>query len=115
MHEHAMTDTILRTAIETAKKYDAKKVLNIKLIVYEHAGLTPAAFQMHFDDHAKGTLAEGAKLDINIIKPGLQCLKCNKAAERRPFSFSFTCDLCGGEIAPVTLEKDYCIENIEIE
>ena len=69
MHELGIVESVLKSATAKARESGAKKVTAIRLRVGDMEMLTPEALQESFGLAAAGTLAEGAKLHVEII-PG---------------------------------------------
>ena len=69
--------------------------------------------KMYFDIIGKGTLVEGAELEITYIKPKLKCESCGKLFERKRYSFE--CPECKGQGVPSDIGKEFYVEDIEIE
>jgi len=113
MHESSITESILKTVIEKANESNAKSVKKINLVIGEETGFMGDSIQFYFDKYSKGTIAEGAVLDVRFIKSKLKCTKCGEMFERKPFSFE--CPKCQGEGNPTKIGKECFIENIEIE
>lgn len=113
MHEFPITQQIIKIAEENARSNNALKVTNIKLVVGEYSGFIGDSIQMYFDAISKGTLAEGAVLEMKYIKPKLRCEVCGTYFERKRYSFE--CPECKGQGVPTEIGKEFYIEAIEIE
>ncbi|WP_010251154.1 hydrogenase maturation nickel metallochaperone HypA [Acetivibrio cellulolyticus] len=112
MHEYSITQQIVKIAEENAKSHGGVRIERIALVVGELSGFIGESIQMYFDILAKGTLAEGAQLDITYIKPQLKCTKCNTYFYRKRFSFE--CPECGGMGAPTDIGKAFYVKDIDI-
>jgi hydrogenase nickel incorporation protein HypA/HybF len=66
MHEKALMDDLMTKILAVAEAEGATHV--VKLVVHLGAlsHFTPAHFREHFDDAARGTLAEGAAVDAEV-------------------------------------------------
>lgn len=113
MHEFPITQQIIKIAEEHAKGSDAAKVTKITLVVGEMSGFIGDSISMYFNIISKGSLTEGAVLDIKYVKPKLKCEKCGEYFERKRFSFE--CPACGGQGVPTEIGKEFYIESIEVE
>jgi hydrogenase nickel incorporation protein HypA/HybF len=82
-------------------------------VVGDYSGFIGESIQMYFDVISEGTLCEGAKVNIERVKPKLQCSQCGTYFERKPFSFA--CPACGGEGRPTEIGKEFYIDSIEVE
>lgn len=112
MHEYPITMQIVKIALEHAQKHHAARITRITLVVGEKSGYIGDSIQMYFDIIARGTLAEGATLDIQSVKPQLKCSACGLYFERKPFSFA--CPSCGQEGNPTEIGKEFYLKDIEI-
>jgi hydrogenase nickel incorporation protein HypA/HybF len=113
MHEYPLTDRIVRIAVETAERQNAKKVTAVSLVIGETSGVIAESVQMYFDMIAQGTLAEGAVLNIRAVKPQMRCPRCNKNFIRPRFSFE--CPDCGTLGSPTDIGKEFYVESVELE
>jgi len=64
-----MTD-LVRKVLEVAAAQGAVRVTAISVTLGALSHFTPAHFREHFEDAARGTLAEGARIDA-VIDPDL--------------------------------------------
>ncbi|MCL2492667.1 MAG: hydrogenase maturation nickel metallochaperone HypA [Clostridiales bacterium] len=113
MHEYPITESIIEIAQRQGREAGAARVSRISLVVGERSGYIPESIQMYFDIIARGTLCEGAALDITTVKPRLRCPVCGTEFERAPFSFA--CPICGADGEPTETGREFYIEEIEIE
>jgi hydrogenase nickel incorporation protein HypA/HybF len=113
MHEYPITQQIVKLAVESAVENKATGIARISLVVGEMTGFVGDSIKMYFDAIAKGTLAEGAEIDIRYVKSKLKCTKCGEYFERQKFSFQ--CPCCEGQGIPTEVGKEFYIEEIEIE
>jgi len=81
LHELSLTQNIIDLAIEHAACEDAKKILSITLEIGALSGVVAEAVEFAFDICSKGTLAEGAVLEIRLITGRGRCLDCREEAE----------------------------------
>ena len=73
MHEMSITRNIVSIVSEHARD---RRVVRVRLEIGELSAVIPEAVEFCFDVVAKGTLLEGAKLEI-VQVPGLaQCRSC---------------------------------------
>ena len=109
MHEYSLTQNIIETATRYAEKNS--KVSKIVLVIGEASGVCSESIQMYFDIIAKGTICEGAVLEIETVKPLLKCKTCGNLFERKPFLFECA---CGGEGMPTETGSEFYVREIEI-
>jgi len=113
MHEYPVTEQIIRIASEKAKDNKAVKVNRITLVVGEHSGFIGESIQMYFDIISRGTICEGAILEIESIRARWKCSLCDITYTRQPYSFA--CPRCGQDGMPTDIGKEFFIKSIEIE
>lgn len=113
MHEYPITQQIVKIATEKARENKASRIKKITLVVGEQSGFIGDSIQMYFDFIAKGTLAEGAILQIENVKPKLKCTSCENYFIRKPFSFA--CPQCGHDGVPTEIGREFYVKDIEIQ
>lgn len=69
MHERALLADLIREIEETAHEEAAKRVVAINVHVGPMSHMTPEHFVEHFDDAARGTIAEGARCNVGTVDP----------------------------------------------
>ena len=67
MHETHLIQPIIDGIAEHAKKEGAKKVTKVRIKIGELTGVKEDSFRETFKILAKGTILEGAKLEINFF------------------------------------------------
>ncbi|UWG95587.1 hydrogenase maturation nickel metallochaperone HypA [Dehalobacter sp. DCM] len=113
MHELPLTEQIITIASEKASEHQAQKVLRIALVVGELSGFVGESIQMYFDVISKGTLCEGAILEIETIEAKWYCPSCDCHYVREPLSFA--CPHCAKDGLPTDLGKEFYVKHIEID
>lgn len=81
MHEVGIMQEAVRMAIETAKTQGASRVLGLRLRVGTMSGVVPDAMTFAFDMVCQGTIAEGAKLEIESVPAACWCGSCQAEFE----------------------------------
>jgi hydrogenase nickel incorporation protein HypA/HybF len=113
MHEMSLAEGILQLVEETARREAATRV---KLVVLEIGRLSmvePDALRFCFDAVARGTLAEGAALDIEEVPGAGWCMQC---AATVPMGERYaTCPTCGSHQLQATAGSEMRVREIEIE
>jgi len=66
MHEQALMNDLMRTIAAQAEAEGARRVTRIRVKLGALSHFTPAHFREHFEDAARGTLAEGADVDAEL-------------------------------------------------
>ncbi len=104
--------SLLSMALERAEKDNAKKIIGMKLVVGELTGVEKDAVNFYFGFMAKGTLAEGASIEYEYIKPQLRCRACNIIFPRE--GLSFECPKCNKKAIEIVGGRELYIESMEI-
>ena len=78
MHELSLMESILKAALDEARKAEVKSIREIRARIRE-TGHPMDAFSLQslLEELSKGTTAEGAKITIEVIPPTLKCQECN--------------------------------------
>ena len=67
MHETHLIEPIIKGISEHAKKEGAKRVSKVRVKIGEFTGIKEDSFRETFRVLARGTLLEGAKLEVNFF------------------------------------------------
>ncbi|WP_022948172.1 hydrogenase maturation nickel metallochaperone HypA [Methylohalobius crimeensis] len=110
MHELSLSEN-LREIIETEAEHQKfSRVETVRLAVGQLSCVEPEALRFCFDEVMRGTLAEGARLEILPV-PGLgRCPRCDRTE-----AMSELYDLCPACQMPLTVEKGLEIRLRELE
>jgi len=81
LHELSTMDMIIKSVLKAAKEKEAERILEITLEIGELTFLNPEQLKFAFKVLSEGTIIEGAKLRINIVKPRIECMECGFKGE----------------------------------
>lgn len=116
MHELGVTQSILSTVLEEAKRHGAGKVEAIHLTVGEFSLVEPDCVSYYLEILAKDTPAEGARLEVERIPLKARCRSCGHDYEPQPDSAPmFQCPQCGGGDLEIVAGRELRIDSIEVE
>jgi len=90
MHEVGITQSILEIALDNAHKAQATRITSMTVEIGGLSGVIPDAVEFCFEAVTKGTIAEGATLNIIRIPGRGRCLDCNGETELDTYTFSCT-------------------------
>ena len=77
MHELSLVQSILQASLDGAKKAGDKRISRIHARLRESGHPMEAhSLQELLETIAKGTAAEGAEMEIELIPPTLRCKEC---------------------------------------
>ena len=113
MHELAITEGIIETAVPAALKGGAKKILKVNLKIGELSGVFPEYIQENFDLLSKGTIAEGAVLNFAGIPIMIKCRGCGHEGEIKKGNYE--CPKCKSMDFKITAGREYFVESVEVE
>jgi len=113
MHEMSLAEGVLRILEDQAKAQDFTTVKTVWLEIGELSHVDPHAIAFCFDAVTKGTLADGAKLEI-VRKPGRAW--CHDCVEQVTIaSLIDPCPKCGGHRTEVTDGDDMRVKELEVD
>lgn len=81
MHEMALAQSVLEIVRDAADSQGARSVHSVRLEIGALASVEPDALRFCFDAVVKGSLAEGARLNIDTTPGQAICLGCAEAVE----------------------------------
>jgi hydrogenase nickel incorporation protein HypA/HybF len=112
MHEMSLAEGVLQIIEDTARKDHFGKVTTVWLEIGQLSGVEPEAMRFCFDAVTRGSVAEGAQLEI-IATPGQGwCMACAKTVAR--MKVFGECPDCGGFQIQVTGGTELRIKELEV-
>ena len=111
MHEVSIMMSIMDIVLKTAEKEQAASVSRISLEIGAKSGVVVDALEFAFDMVTRDTIAENAKLDIELVPLRGECLACGNLFESDEF---LICDKCGN-FAKVISGQELNIKSIEVK
>ena len=112
MHELSLARALIDRLTEEAERHDVARVLRVKLAIGALAHVDADALAFGFDVAARGTLAEGAVLDIERPAGAAHCLGCG--ADVAIGSRADLCPMCGGARLVITGGEDMTVREMEV-
>jgi len=113
MHELAVTESLLNTALEYAEKNMAKKVLCLNLTVGSLSGIIDDSVQFYWDMISEGTICQSATLTFEKIPARMYCLSCGH--EYVLDQELIPCPVCQSMDIKVIAGSEFYLDSIEIE
>lgn len=113
MHEASAAEALVKMVSAEAAVRKAARVSRIRLVVGEATGYMRESLEFYVAASARGSLAEGAVLEIRYVKPLVRCPSCGLDFERRRFSFE--CPDCGSQGVMTKAGSEFYIDSMEIE
>ncbi len=112
MHELGIATEIVAAAVSEARKHGAGKITAVTVRVGVLRGIVPDSLRMFFGLSAKGTLAEGAALEIEE-EPVL--VACDECGETPAAGLTLSCPACGRDGVVVKGGDSLRMVSIDIE
>ncbi|MGI6591311.1 MAG: hydrogenase maturation nickel metallochaperone HypA [Eggerthellaceae bacterium] len=115
MHELAVTRSIVDIVVRNAAAQEAKRVLQVHLIVGKVRNFEQVWVQRYFDRFSKGTIAEGARIAIDYVPIAFYCHACGET-----FTFELghdqevCCPACGSTDYEMVTGGELMIKEIEV-
>jgi len=124
LHEFSAACSIVETVVEAARSHDVKRVKAVNIEVGEFTFLLPEQLRFNFEIASQKTIAEGAELNIRMVKGRLICRDCGHEGEAQspdealgPAAMfaPMKCTKCGSSATTITGGKEFLIADIEAE
>ncbi len=112
MHEMALAEGVLQIVQDTVRDQPCKRVVAVTLEIGELSHVMPDAMRFCFDAVVKGSIAEGARLEIDRAPGRAWCHTC--ATEVHVASLVADCPECGGHQLQVTGGEDMRVREMEV-
>lgn len=113
MHEAGAAQAIVEMLADLAREKGASRVSSVRVVAGETAAYMEESLAFYLGFFAKGGPVEGARLELEVVKPRMKCRSCGLEFERQRFSFS--CPACGGDSVVVDLGTEFYIDSAEFE
>ena len=68
MHEFSLINDLMRKINDLARENNARRVVGVQVALGALAHISAGHFREHFEQAAAGTLAEGARLEIKMLR-----------------------------------------------
>ena len=113
MHEMSLAESVLQIIEESARAQNFRRVRGVVLEIGQLSAVEPDAMRFCFDSVMRGTLAEGAVLQI-IETPGAgRCLACGATvAMQEQYGL---CPSCGSPRLEITAGNLMRVKDLSVE
>lgn len=112
MHEMALCESVLKILEEEAVRQRFERVKSVWLEIGRLSHVEPEAMRFCFDAVTRGTLADGASLEILRPAGAAWCMDCGDRVEIE--DRTAPCPECGGYRLQVTGGDDMKIKELEV-
>ena len=113
MHEMSIAQGLLDIIIQESEQHQVSRVVSISLKVGELSAVEPESLKFCFELITEGTLAEGAKLEIERVPIGCHCRDCGHHFTVKNLLFS--CPKCQSHAAEMLSGRELSLESFEAE
>jgi len=113
VHEFSLAESLLKVVLEEAQKYEASKILKIKVRAGKLVGVVPELLDFAFKTLSEGTIAEGAVLEIEETEFKGHCRNCG--AYFNIEDFWGVCPKCGSNEIDISGGNEFDLIGLEIE
>ena len=77
MHEMSIAQSVLDIILQESQDHEVNRVLSVELKVGELSAVETESLRFCFDLLTKGTVAEGARLNIERVQVTCRCRDCS--------------------------------------
>lgn len=113
MHELAVTESILEIALRHARDRQARRILEMHLVIGEWSSIVDDSVQFYWDIISENTIAQGAQLRFRRVPVELKCQDCGHTYH--PDLRTLLCPQCGSKRVSVVQGEEFYLESIEVE
>jgi hydrogenase nickel incorporation protein HypA/HybF len=113
MHELAVTESVLKIALEHATAAGARRITDVHLVIGQLSSFVDDSIQFYWDIISSGTPAEGAVLHFRRVPAELQCVVCGHRYHLT--GDDLACPQCGGMQMKVLAGEEFNLEAIDVE
>ncbi len=112
MHELSITQSILKISLEAASQQGATRIRSIRLRMGPFR-VVPVCVQMYLDVLAKGTRAEGAKIEVETVPLKVLCRDCGRESEMTRERIQ--CPFCGSIQLKRLSGNEFMVDSLEVD
>lgn len=113
MHEMSLAEGVLQAIEQSAATHGFSRVKTVWLEIGTLSAVEPEAMRFCFDAVVRGTLAEGAKLEILLVEGRGCCATCGKTVPVR--NRYDPCPLCDGYAVVPTDGMQMRVKELEVD
>lgn len=113
MHEMSLAEGVVQIIEDAAREQGFSTVRSVLLEIGRLSSAEPEAMRFCFEAVARGTLAEGALLEIIDVPGEGQCLSCGKTVAL--LAVYDPCPLCGEYPVQPTAGTEMRVKELEVD
>ncbi len=112
MHEVGIMENTLSIALQQAERERARQIHKLSMRIGPLSGVVPEALEFAFEVLARGTMAEGATLEVERVPIVCFCSACR--SEFRPGDFFCECPQCQTPSVEVRQGRELELTSVEV-
>ena len=113
MHELALTQSICRAVLDAAQRGGAKRVLALRLCIGPYSDVVPAYVEKCFALVSRGSIAEGARIEVERKPARIRCADCGEESEAGRGVYA--CPRCQSPHIRLLSGTECLLDSIEVE
>ncbi len=113
MHELAVCQGLLREVARVARAHGSRRVAAVRVAVGPLSGVEAPLLERAFSIARAGTLAEGARLDVEATDIVVRCGSCG--SQSRATINRLVCGVCGGWQVTLVSGDELLLKSLELE
>lgn len=113
MHEASLARALLGATLDRATREGARRVLRVAGWIAETEPLSRDSIALHFGALARGTLADGAVLDLQLLHVEADCRACG--TRFAPDAHVLLCPACGATEVDVLGQTGVGLHALDVE
>jgi hydrogenase nickel incorporation protein HypA/HybF len=113
MHEISLIESVVALVEDERRKQEFSRVRMLRLAVGVLGHAEPAALRFCFEAVTRGTIADGARLEIEQVLGEGWCFSCHRSV---PLCERFAaCPVCGDSQVRITAGVELRLSELEVE
>lgn len=113
MHEMSLAEGVLQLVEDTARREAASRVKTVVLEIGQMSSVEPEALRFCFESVTRGSIAQGATLEIVCVPGAGWCMVCAETVEMSELFGA--CPKCGNYQVQAVSGTEMRVKEIEIE
>ena len=113
MHEMAITESVLKIALDAASGAGAGKIKIIRIVMGAYSDVVPEILKEYFTVASSGTAAEGAEITFRRVPVTMQCNSCGWKGEVDRLHLE--CAACGSTDLKMLTGREFYVESIDAD
>jgi len=114
MHELGIAQSLLNLVLEHLRSSERLRVTGLKIRIGELSAVNAASLTFCFQELARGTPVEGARIDVVDVPAAFRCRSCGHIYGGTPLDAG-ACSKCGGRDVEVSGGKELELIELQVE